>query len=72
MNFDKAVQEIQRAALLYGLLEIVLFCVFMWVLYEVVKAAVKNGINESYLGQRLGKEPSLYEKMQRQIEPKKW
>jgi hypothetical protein len=41
--------ELQRQALISLLVLIVLFAVTMWVLYLVIKAAIRDGIRESGL-----------------------
>ncbi|MGE3348561.1 MAG: hypothetical protein AB7I35_14125 [Ramlibacter sp.] len=41
--------ELQRQALISLLVLIVLFAVTMWVLYVVIKAAIRDGIRESGL-----------------------
>lgn len=44
------------------LTEIVFLVIFLYVLYLLTKAAVRDGINESRLGKRLGKQRTLYER----------
>lgn len=58
---DAWVLEVQRYAFLLLLLEVVFLFVFLWVLYLLTKAAVRDGINESRLGKRLAPEKSWYE-----------
>ncbi len=59
---DAWVLEVQRYAFLLLLTEIVVLAVFLYVLYLLTKAAVRDGINESRLGKRLGKQRTLYER----------
>jgi hypothetical protein len=59
---DAWVLEMQRYAFLLLLTEIVVLAVFLYVLYLLTKAAVRDGINESRLGKRLGKQRTLYER----------
>ena len=59
---DAWVADMQRYAFLILLTEIVLLAVFLYVLYLLTKAAVRDGINESRLGKRLAPEKSWYDK----------
>lgn len=49
MNINAFEQEMTRLAVFWTAIEIIAFIVTMWVLYAVIKAAVRDGINESGL-----------------------
>lgn len=56
------IADMQRYAWLLLITEIVLLAVFLYILYLITKAAVRDGINESRLGQRLAPEKTWYER----------
>lgn len=56
------ITDMQRYAWLLLITEIVLLAVFLYILYLITKAAVRDGINESRLGKRLAPEKAWYEK----------
>lgn len=57
---DAWVLDVQRYAFVLLLTEIVVLAVFLYVLYLLTKAAVRDGINESRLGKRLAPEKAWY------------
>lgn len=53
MNFARDLQaELTRITVFWAAVELIAFIVAMAILYLVIKAAVRDGINESKLGQR--------------------
>lgn len=72
MGFEALAADLQKAAFLYGLLELAALGVIFWIAYLVTKAAVRDGINASHLGKRLSREPTLYERSRKNIEPRGW
>ena len=44
--------ELTRLSMFWTAVEVVLWIAFFWVLYAVVKAAVRDGINESAMARR--------------------
>jgi hypothetical protein len=55
------VLEIEKYVFWLVVSEIVLMVIFLYVLYLLTKAGVRDGINESRLGKRLAPEKSWYE-----------
>lgn len=49
MNINAFEQEMTRLSIFWTAIEIIAFMLTMWVLYGVIKAAVRDGINESKL-----------------------
>lgn len=50
--------ELTRLSMFWTAVEVVFWIAFFWALYAVVKAAVRDGINESAMGRRPPNRPT--------------
>jgi len=51
-NINGFEAELTRIAIFSVAMEIIALILFFWVLYVVIKSAIRDGINESRLGER--------------------
>ena len=52
MNWKTFEAELTRIAIFSAAMELIAVIVFFWLLYVVIKSAIRDGINESRLGDR--------------------
>ena len=52
LNLKAFEAELTRLTIFWTAMEVIAWILLLWALYHVVKAAVRDGINESRLGER--------------------